>query len=509
MTSPVLSGGTVSPTSGYTSATFTYSANYTDFENEPPSSITVSIDGSASVNMTAKLVGQDGVFTNGEIYEYTITGTNLGVGTHTFRFAASDGTDNAIGDPDSHSGPTLSSPPAPTPPGGGGGGGGGGGAGLTTLLGSRSEQGIFTENVTAVSGDKKVKLFVSKGTIGKNQVGSLLNYIWIREKEDRPAPPLDAKVIGLVYDISPDGAIFNPTVALSFKYDVSRIPQGINERNLVIATWDALVSQWIYLESTVQLETHTISTNIGHLSVYTVMARTRPASFTIADLSVIPGELTLGESASISALITNVGDLAGSYELSLKIGGVEAQTTAVTLDGGSNETVSFTINPDNAGEHKVSIGDLLGTLKVEMPKPQSSPALVPAMVSAPASCTVSDLSVTPGEAKPSEQVTISAVVTNSGGSEGSCIVVLKINDIVDSKKEVSVGVGKNETVTFTVSKDTAGIYTVKIDDEVGQFVVIASPSTNWGLISGIFIIASGIIVAGILVYVWKKRGVLY
>jgi len=106
-TSPVLSDGTVSPASGDTSVNFTYSANYTDFENEAPASITISIDGGTSVNMTAA-EGQDGDFTNGEIYEYITIGEDLGVGSHTFQFAASDGTDNAIGDIGSHPGPTVS-----------------------------------------------------------------------------------------------------------------------------------------------------------------------------------------------------------------------------------------------------------------------------------------------------------------------------------------------------------------------------------------------------------------
>jgi hypothetical protein len=41
----------------------------------------------------------------------------------------------------------------------------------------------------------------------------------------------------------------------------------------------------------------------------------------------------------------------------------------------------------------------------------------------PASFAVSGLSITPSEVKPGEQVTISAVVTNSGGSEGTYTVV--------------------------------------------------------------------------------------
>jgi len=114
---PVLSNGEVSPTSGYASTTFTYSVTYTDAENDAPSSPTVSIDGGTPATMMTK-TGEDGDYTNGEIYEYTVTDADLGLGSHTFQFAASDGTDSATGDTGSHDGPTVSSQPA-----GGGGGG--------------------------------------------------------------------------------------------------------------------------------------------------------------------------------------------------------------------------------------------------------------------------------------------------------------------------------------------------------------------------------------------------
>jgi len=246
------------------------------------------------------------------------------------------------------------------------------------------------------------------------------------------------------------------------------------------------------------------------------LARPHPASFTVTDLSVAPGEVNLGESVSISALLTNTGDLTGSYEVSLKIDNVVAQTKEITLSGGDSETVSFSVTPDTVREYTVSISSLLGTFKVKAPA--ALPA--PAVALAPASFAVSDLSVTPGEVKPAEQVTISAVVTNTGGSEGSYAVLLKINGAEEAKKEVTLGAGRSETLTFTIAKDAEGSYTVDIGGRVGQFTVIVTPPpiptptealpvpppTNWGLIGGI--IAGCIVVAGLLVYffVWRKSG---
>jgi hypothetical protein len=199
---------------------------------------------------------------------------------------------------------------------------------------------------------------------------------------------------------------------------------------------------------------------------------------------------------------------------------VVVETIVVTLDSGDSETISFSVTPDTVGERTVNVSGLLGTFKVKAPEAPPTPTPVSAVAPAPASFAISDLSVTPSEVKLAEQVKISAVVTNTGGSEGSYIVVLKINGAEEARKEVTLGAGKSETVTFTVVKDLEGSYTVNIDGKVGQFTVIVppppaptptevlpvQPPTNWWLIGGI--IAGCIVVAGLLVYffVWRKRG---
>ncbi len=160
---------------------------------------------------------------------------------------------------------------------------------------------------------------------------------------------------------------------------------------------------------------------------------------------------------------------------------------------------------------------MLGKCEVKAPPAPAAPAVAPA----PPSFAISDLSVAPSEVKLADQVTISVVVTNAGGSGGSYTVVLQINGAEEARKEVTLGAGKSETVTFIISKDTEGSYTVNIDGNLGQFTVIVSPPptptptealpvqppTNWWLIGGI--IAGCIVVAaGLLVYffVWRKRG---
>lgn len=104
-TAPALSEGSVSPASGDVTTSFTYTVNYTDADDDPPVSITVAIDGGTPASMTVK-AGEDGDYTNGEIFEYTLSG--LTDGSHTFQFAASDLNGNATGDIGVHAGPLIS-----------------------------------------------------------------------------------------------------------------------------------------------------------------------------------------------------------------------------------------------------------------------------------------------------------------------------------------------------------------------------------------------------------------
>jgi acetyl esterase/lipase len=91
----------------------------------------------------------------------------------------------------------------------------------------------------------------------------------------------------------------------------------------------------------------------------------------------------------------------------------------------------------------------------------------------PAEFTISDLSVIPANIKPGEQVTVSVVVTNTGGSEGSYTVILKINGVEESTKEVTIKANRSETVDFYVTRDKEGSYKVSIDDKIGEFNISA------------------------------------
>jgi len=93
----------------------------------------------------------------------------------------------------------------------------------------------------------------------------------------------------------------------------------------------------------------------------------------------------------------------------------------------------------------------------------------------PAAFAASDLSITPDEVNPGEEVTISFTVTNTGGITGSYEIPLKIAGAVEATQEVTLAGNASKEITFTTIKDTAGTYTVTANGLSDTFTVKAIP----------------------------------
>ena len=100
-----------------------------------------------------------------------------------------------------------------------------------------------------------------------------------------------------------------------------------------------------------------------------------------------------------------------------------------------------------------------------------TPALTPSPP-APAAFQTAGLSINPAELNPGQELTITAMVTNTGDIEGSYIAELKINDTTEQAMELVVVAGETQTLSFLVSKDTPGIYEVTLGELTGQFEVV-------------------------------------
>jgi hypothetical protein len=351
------------------------------------------------------------------------------------------------------------------PPGGGGsvGGGGASGGATTSLRNSMTTDGVMTQDVWATDIDMKVELRLYQDTIVKNKYGQALPSISIAPAaESQPAGEFSA-MISQSYQIEPSGATFEESATLVFKYSTDDIPADLPTSNLYIALWDPIAMTWTDLGGTIDDEALTVSVEINHLSVYALMAHSRPASLKVMSFDLTPHEIAPGGTVTASMVVNNQGDLSGIYEVNLKLDNVLISTKSVTVNGGDSETIVFTLTSDTVGEHSVSLGNAIASFIVKIPL-------------SPAAFTASELTINPDSVNSGENVNISVLFKNTGDLAGIDQITLFLDDIAVETREISLDVNESAMISFSLTPGTTGQHEVIIGGLQGFFEV-KTPAT--------------------------------
>jgi len=189
-----------------------------------------------------------------------------------------------------------------------------------------------------------------------------------------------------------------------------------------------------------------------------------------------------------------------------------------------NHIVRITdLNPGTAYYYRAMSKDSSGNLAVSDEHTFTTLGTAPL-----AAFTCSTLSISPSEVNAGEAVTVSVLVTNTGNAGGSYEVALKINDVIEATKEITLDAGASQEVTFTTVKNVTGSYLVEVKGLKGSFTVAekaASPIpvptpapaptptpptpapapasvVNWPVIGSII---GGVIVVGIIIFLLARR----
>jgi len=371
-----------------------------------------------------------------------------------------------------------------------------------------SSDGEIQETIEATSEDGNLTITISEDTIALDKDGDPLSNLTSAVDVSPPAPPEDTHVIGLAYDFGPDGATFDPVITLTWSYDPDALPEGVAEENLVIAYYDESADEWRELDSEVGTENDTITASVAHFTTFAIIGTTKMAAFTLTLVDISPTEVAPGEEVNVTVSVANTGTKEGSYTVVLEINEVKESEKTVTVPAGKSELVSFTATREQPGKYNVMLGGLGGSFIVV------APSVTP---EAPAVFSLSKLTVTPTEVESNEPITVTVSVANTGGNEGNYSVVLKINGVKEAEQSVTVTARKSKTVTFTVSKQVAGSYSVEINGLTGSFTVVeaAPPTTSvtpppqepklpleWPIIAGII---GGAIVVGLVIFFLVRR----
>ena len=176
----------------------------------------------------------------------------------------------------------------------------------------------------------------------------------------------------------------------------------------------------------------------------------------MSNLTITPNQVRAGDPVTITAIASNNGSEAGTYSVVLRINGMVENIIDLMLSPGASQATTFTVTKDG-GEYYTEVDGLSGVFTV-----------IPLV---PANFTVSNLAITPEKAKQGEEVTISAIVANSGELPGNYSAVLKLKGAVESTEEIELGPGENRKFVFKVAKTTPGFYNVELEGLTGRFVV--------------------------------------
>jgi len=120
-----------------------------------------------------------------------------------------------------------------------------------------------------------------------------------------------------------------------------------------------------------------------------------------------------------------------------------------------------------------------------------------------------DLTVSPESAKAGAPVTVSVRAVNRGTVEDTRTVILKINDQIESQKEVKLDPGKSQVVSFSVIRSEPGQYVVSVDGQSAIFSVTsaAGGEAPSGMAIPVLVIigAGGLLVIALAVMLVMRR----
>ena len=186
----------------------------------------------------------------------------------------------------------------------------------------------------------------------------------------------------------------------------------------------------------------------------------QPASandFEVTSLDVTPAKVIVNEKFTVIADISNAGKSEASYVIPIMVNGIADDRTTLKLASGKSWEIQFTLSRSRPGTYEIKVGDKSSSIRVEEPLP---PVLK-----------LSDLKLNMEVANPGEEVVVTALLSNTGGSQGDYIADLKINGAAEQSEKLILPPGVNYNLAFRIIKNDPGTYTVSIGDLTSKFIV--------------------------------------
>lgn len=185
------------------------------------------------------------------------------------------------------------------------------------------------------------------------------------------------------------------------------------------------------------------------------------ALFFIGETSVtamsLSGDALLGSDVQMNVTVHNAGLLPAKYSAVLLADGEKAASQEISLAPGEQQTVKIPVSGLSLGAHTIEAGGAKADIKVLKP----------------ASYTVKSLDIEPKDVKPGDDVTVTAVIDNSGDVQGNFVSALLLDQQNAATVSAQIGPGGEQTVTSTLKAVARGSHTVGLGSASSQFKALA------------------------------------
>ncbi len=204
-------------------------------------------------------------------------------------------------------------------------------------------------------------------------------------------------------------------------------------------------------ESPPKVETETTKTTTP------LPTKPKPASFSVSGLTITPKEITTGSSVTVEALVTNMGELSGTYIAVLKVNEKEVSSQTVQVEPGKTVTCYSVYTPNASGTYVIEYCALQKEIQVRSP-PISAPTPSPVSTVTQLPTYQNKLFYYQMSYPPSYSVnaTNAYTVTISGTTGGIAVLTDKLTvDVTPKAYFDSISAGKKQQLpTWTVASIT-------------------------------------------------------
>jgi hypothetical protein len=226
-----------------------------------------------------------------------------------------------------------------------------------------------------------------------------------------------------------------------------------------------------------------------HLNDASQQARidTYPA-LEISSVTAEPSFVEAGQSFEVRAEVSNLGFVEGNYTATLTLEDGTEASQELTLAEGATETLVLSAVKKSSG---------LSSGSIEIGRTSVDVVVNPVEIS--------NLTVKPVQVASGEDVRVEAEARNLSDERSTCVISLSIDGGEEATRTLTLESGATETVTFVVTRDTAGTYEVAIGNLTQQFTVKSElPWALIGLAAAGFLGLAGIVLGALALI--RSRG---